>query len=134
MKNFVLTYNGTREFDTWWELIEFIRDLSLIDSIAHNDNDLYIYRYPIYYGDEIHDYRESIYKRDIFCYDPDGVMINLSEIRDAIKLCRTKNYDHYKYVSWKWRRGESLFIRYRYDPVPLTGNRGGYRSRSKKTY
>jgi len=120
-----------KTFNNWWDLIDYIKDKEY--NIAHNSNDIYVYYdcrkfklkpSELSYEEEIvkkaitlltvgkSDYKEInkyTYKRNIFVYDNDDRIINLSEIRKSIAIYKPKNK---KYIRFR------NYFRYRYDPVP----------------
>lgn len=127
--------NWTKEFNDWWELIAYFDgDTS---NIAHNENDVYVYcrekfsRKPnnLTYDEEIVEkvkkllIGESTYfppperyvqRRCLVVFD-EYKMINLAEIKEAIKVYKPRNK---KYHSSYYR---GRYFVYRYDPVPFTG-------------
>lgn len=116
MDKYKIDHDGiVREFDTWIELIYYIKSSNLIDDIAHKYDDVYYYRNPIFYGDNVYRTETTTYYRDCICYDKNNAIINLSEIRFDIKLLPDDYYIHYN------RTNKFANIRFRFDPVPGSG-------------
>ncbi len=120
-------YDHTRKFETWWSLIGYLVNGHYENSIAHNDNDIYIAHYPNYYYEKVEPWQieSEIYMRHIFVQDEFDRIINLSEIREAIREY-VDQPNHYK-------RTHGIF-RYRFDPVPGIRKRRWGRYRSTHSY
>lgn len=108
-------------FDSWWDLIGYIKSSVNLDAISHNRNDRFFTRYPIgYYDDQPEPWQVKIteYCRSVFILDEYNRIINLHEIREGLKEFRDDLY-HQEY---KHYYSHGIF-RYRHDPVPRTGHR-----------
>jgi len=126
----VIDSGWQKEFNNWWDLIDYLKDKDI--DIAHNKNDLYIYYdcgkfklkpSKLSYEEEIvkeaiafltgeycyNEIKKYVYKRNLFVYDSDNRIINLNEIRESIAIFKPKN---------KKQKWFGDYFRYRYDPVP----------------
>ena len=132
-------------YDDWWEMIEFVKNYGE-EHIAHNPNDVHAYyncgkfrlvpidRYDPDYiverayfllsGQEDPPFFErvrTVSPRNLMVLDDYGRVINLTELRDSIKIFKPRP-KHRRY-SWFGPK----YFDYRVDPVPYTGKYSRYR-------
>lgn len=118
-----------RSAETWWDLVGYfyreksncwwINDTSNrpFENIAHNVNDK-----KVSYSPDI--YTTVYTKRTKIIYDEDMVIVNIADIKKALK--DYKSNSERNWYDKKWRRVVNYRFEFRVDPVPHVGTgRGG---------